>query len=125
MARALFIFGVAFAAVWIWLGVRIFNRRERWAIRAGALVVSLPLFYALSFGPACWRFSHPVTLPRGAMPAYRRVSTVYSPIGWAASRGPKLLRSAINWYATIGLSDEIMECEIEPFGEFQITGFAK
>jgi hypothetical protein len=36
------VLGLAYAAFWIWLGVRIFNRRERWAIRTAvaALVVS-------------------------------------------------------------------------------------
>jgi len=48
------ILGVAFAAFCIWLGVRIFNRRERWAKWTLAAVLGLPLLYILSFGPACW-----------------------------------------------------------------------
>ncbi len=46
--------GVAFVAFCIWLGVRAFNRRERWAKCLLATAVGLPMLYALSFGPACW-----------------------------------------------------------------------
>lgn len=44
---------VAFAAVCVWLTVRIVNRRERWAkwTLAAAMV---PVLYVASFGPACW-----------------------------------------------------------------------
>src|SRR4029077_4208702 len=48
---------VGFIAVCVWLVVRITNRRERWAIWVLATVVSPPLFYVVSFGPACWWFA--------------------------------------------------------------------
>jgi hypothetical protein len=44
---------VAFVAFCVWLTVRIFNRRERWAIRTAVGLVVLSA-YPLSFGPACW-----------------------------------------------------------------------
>src|SRR6476661_2079389 len=54
MALAMPIFGSAFAAVSVWLTVRIVNRRERWTKWALAVVVGLPVLYVASFGPACW-----------------------------------------------------------------------
>lgn len=45
---------VAFAAFCVWLTVRIINRRERWTKWTLAAVVSLPVLYVASFGPACW-----------------------------------------------------------------------
>ena len=45
---------VAYAAFAAWLAVRIINRRERWAKWALATAASLPVLYAVSFGPACW-----------------------------------------------------------------------
>ena len=46
---------VAFAAFCVWLGVRVYNRRERWAkwTLLGTLV-GLPALYLASFGPVCW-----------------------------------------------------------------------
>ncbi|MBI3864447.1 MAG: hypothetical protein HY290_21405 [Planctomycetia bacterium] len=49
------VLAVAFVAFCVWLAVRIVNRSERWAKRlAVALVVSSPLLYVASLGPACW-----------------------------------------------------------------------
>ena len=45
----------SFAALCIWLTVRIVNRQERWAKWTLAVVVGLPVLHALSFGPACPR----------------------------------------------------------------------
>ena len=51
MAIALAIFGVSFAAFCVWLGVRIVNRRERWATRlAVMLAVAMLTWYALGVG---------------------------------------------------------------------------
>jgi hypothetical protein len=44
---------VAFTAFCIWLGVRMMNRRERWAKWAAIALVAL-LAYPLSFWPALW-----------------------------------------------------------------------
>jgi len=54
MATPLSIFGVAFAALCVWLAVRIVNRRERWARWTLAALIGLPVAYFASFGPACW-----------------------------------------------------------------------
>jgi hypothetical protein len=45
---------VAFAAFCVWLGVRIFNRRERWAKWTLAVTIMLPVLYVVSIGPASW-----------------------------------------------------------------------
>ena len=39
-------FGVAFAAFWVWLVVRIINRREPWVIGAGVLVSTVSVILA-------------------------------------------------------------------------------
>jgi hypothetical protein len=71
---------VAFIAFCIWLSVRIVNRRERWAKRtAVALVVSLPLLYVASFGPACWL----VAAPPDSLTRRAALSAFYLPIGRA------------------------------------------
>jgi hypothetical protein len=57
MALTLSMFGFTFATFCVWLGVRIFNRREKWAKRT-AMGLVLVLAYPLSFGPACWLISH-------------------------------------------------------------------
>ena len=54
MIFALAIFGVSFAAICIWLTVRIINRHERWAKWTLAMVLGVPVLYVASFGPACW-----------------------------------------------------------------------
>src|SRR5262249_13363963 len=54
MIFALAIFGVSFAAICIWLTVRIINRRERWAQWTLAMVIGVPVIYVASFGPAFW-----------------------------------------------------------------------
>jgi len=43
--------GAAFAAFCIWLGVRIFNRRERWAKKTARWLFIVCVVYPLSFGP--------------------------------------------------------------------------
>jgi hypothetical protein len=94
MAIALAIFGVAFAAFCVWLGVRVYNRRERWAKWVLAVTIfSMPVLYVLSFGPACWWMAKTVPEfpggpPVGANAAY--LSKSYWPIGWVAHRYPSL-----------------------------------
>jgi hypothetical protein len=44
---------VAFAAFCVWLGVRVYNRRERWA-KWTAVGICLVTAYVLSIGPAAW-----------------------------------------------------------------------
>ena len=94
MTILLTVLAVAAAAFCVWLGVRIVNRRERWAKRtAAALVAALPILYLASFGPACWWMATTATEvpggPRiGSNAAY--VSRAYWPIGWGVERYPSL-----------------------------------
>jgi hypothetical protein len=94
MALALSIIGTAFAAVCVWLGVRIFNRRERWAKRTLAVTLCLPLLYVASFGPACW-LADKELLP------FDPVESAFIPIVQLAMDGPEPFRPAILWYASI------------------------
>ena len=75
--------GVMFMAFCIWLGVRIFNRRERWAKRTAWGVVALLLLFPLSVGPAS-RFAAYTFDPGKELPAPREWMYIYWPIGWAA-----------------------------------------
>ena len=43
--------GVTYAAVCIWLGVRLFNRKERWAKWTALALAMIPALYILSSGP--------------------------------------------------------------------------
>ncbi len=43
--------GAAYAAACIWIGVRLFNRRERWTKWTAVAVAITPLLYVLSSGP--------------------------------------------------------------------------
>ncbi len=45
------VIGAGYAAIWIWLGVRLFNRRERWLKWTSAALVLTPVLYVLSSGP--------------------------------------------------------------------------
>ncbi len=87
---------IAFAAFCVWLGVRIVNRRERWAKRTAA-VVALALVYPISFGPAGWITGH---LGHGA----DIVSCVYRPMTWGMtlSYNKSRLDYAITKFAELG-----------------------
>lgn len=96
MGIAFAIFGVAFAALCVWLIVRVINRRERWAKWALVLWAGLPFLYVLSFGPACWISSH-------FLFGNLLVSAVYKPlfhISWSGFD-----EGAIMWYGRL-FSDE-------------------
>ena len=54
MALGFSIIAAAFTALCIWLGIRTYNRRERWAKWTLEAVIALPIIYAASLGPACW-----------------------------------------------------------------------
>jgi hypothetical protein len=45
------VIGVTYAAVCIWIGVRLFNRRERWVKGTALALAILPVLFALSSGP--------------------------------------------------------------------------
>ncbi len=57
MEIALAVIGVALAAFCVWLGIRIFNRRERWAILLAVYV--MPTILALAWARAFYLWSRP------------------------------------------------------------------
>ena len=92
--------GVAFAAFCVWLGVRVVNRRERWAKWTGVALLVALMGYPLSFGPAYWM----CTDARGRV---RKDWTgdaflnVYAPIIAAYHNCTPLLSDSIGWYLAI------------------------
>jgi hypothetical protein len=86
--------GVTFAGFCIWLAVRIFSRRERWAKRLAVALVVAQLGYLLSFGLIA-RLEFRGSLPRSLKPAFE---AVYFPFGWGVNFGPQWIRSPIIWY---------------------------
>ncbi len=108
MNMALLIVAVAFAAFCIWLGVRIFNRREKWAKRTAVATVMVMILYPLSFGPACWIAGDNETgldaIPNAYYPILwtaRALRQRVAPGQFEASR----LDRCIQWYSTFGRSD--------------------
>jgi hypothetical protein len=99
MTIVLAVTGVAFAAFFLWLAVRIVNRRELWAKRSAVVLLVVALVgYPLSFGAACWWASgHPdedgiITVP---------APFLYWPFGWAKRRFPEIISRAIGRLATL------------------------
>ena len=86
------------AAIFVWLTVRVINRRERWAKWTLATVVAMPTLYFASFGPACWLVSRnedsDTELPK-----------IYTPIGWLCWNSP-IVRRVMEGYGRMGMSAE-------------------
>ena len=82
---------IAFAAFYVWLAVRIINRKERWA-KWTAAVLAFPTIYILSIGPVLWMDLHGVT------PAWFHDVPLYWPVQWVRENGPEPIRNAINDY---------------------------
>jgi hypothetical protein len=59
------------------------------------VVVCLPLFYVLGFGPACW-------IATRYEPLRGFVNSIYSPAAWAYFKTPDTVGRAIIWYANAG-----------------------
>jgi hypothetical protein len=97
MAVTLAIFGVAFAAFCVWLGVRVYNRRERWAKWTAVTVVCSPVLYVLSFGPACWIVSRTDC-------GHTAVTEAYRPIGCAVWKCPQFIWLNTWAYARWGMA---------------------
>lgn len=101
----------AYAAFCLWLGVRLFNRRERWVKWMAVAMAVLPVLYALSSGPMkmiAWqrRVTHASTiLPDGTSGIVARCETdlgewfpiAYAPLVWAFLLGESL-GEPVNWY---------------------------
>lgn len=84
---------VAFAALCVWLGVRIFNRRERWAKWTAVAVIMLG--YPLSIGPIECLAWHDL-LPRWG---YHPIEVVYRPLLFLIEKCGA--RGAFDWYLTL------------------------
>jgi hypothetical protein len=87
MGIGLSIFGVVFAALCVWLTVRIVNRRERWAKWTLVVIVGLPVVYVASFGLACRLAAVPFTRYPGAAQIPRTAwMNTYRPLCWFTDR---------------------------------------
>jgi len=126
MATVLSALGVAFAALCVWLAVRLINRgwrpgRRFWFITPLVLLVG----YAVSLGPACWwqLYAHPI---QGMIPTRRapHPPTFYWPIGWLAAHAPDPVRDTIVWYATLFGADTSLYMATDWSGDPGIWFFA-
>lgn len=98
---------VAFAAFALWLGVRIFNRRERWAKRTAiAVLVGSPLLYVLSFGPAVWLSGRGFFFGTSMDGRRMFIDSFYTPILWTAADAPSWVRNAVQWWGSLGVPDD-------------------
>ncbi len=94
---------IAFAAFCVWLTVRTFNRRERWAKWTLVTTLGLPVLYVLSFGPWCWAVSRTVspgeapgdTLQQGISDLF------YQPLLLLWWTQQPIAEEALEWYANV------------------------
>jgi len=91
---------VAFAALCVWLGVRVWNRRERLARRTMASVsIGVPVLYFASFGPACWIESYRASeIDEGDWGEGFDYLQLYRPIEYIWERAPRPIANLINRY---------------------------
>ena len=82
---------VAFAALCIWLAVRIINRRERWAKWMAGALVAVPPIYVLGIGPAGWLRSYDVISENVEL-------TIFYPVYLLMERGPEWLADILLWW---------------------------
>jgi hypothetical protein len=102
---------VAFAGFCVWLAVRIFNRRERWAKWTLAAVVGLPVLYVASFGPACWLTSQ---VDGGGWMVPNPALRIYWPLGRISRKEHTDSRCGqwLRWWMTVGLTEG--RCAVVP-----------
>jgi hypothetical protein len=81
---------VAFAAFCVWLGVRVYNRRERWAKWTLAAICGCVFGYPLSAGPILLINVH-------FLGESQVIDALYHPLFWLAESGPE-------WSATLLLT---------------------
>jgi len=109
LAIVLPIVAIAFAAFCVWLVVRIYNRRERWAKWTLAATLALPVLYVASFGPACWWFAAPDEQGMTVKDVLiYKAPILYSPIGWIDLHSPRVVQRALSRYAFLAGSPEIL-----------------
>ena len=91
--RVMLMLTTGVAAFFLWLTLRIINRRERWAKRTLAALVGTLALYVLSIGPACWVSSRTKT-------GEEVLSAVYRPLTWGLSRNEQGDR-ILSWYSRL------------------------
>ena len=123
MAIALAVSGIAFAALCVWLTVRIVNRREKWA--AVLLVVVLAI-YPLGFGPACrYLYRHLQKMDSGNDDLCALfILRIYGPLGRLTVSSPAMLRRPILWYLSIWVpNQDAPHFFVLPSGGIDYIGF--
>jgi hypothetical protein len=90
-------FGTISTAIFVWLCLRIFNRRERWAKRALMAYVSVLVIYPLSFGPVTWLAVH----DRIPLALARPLEILYTPLAYGSAQGPAPLQKLLFWYVEL------------------------
>jgi hypothetical protein len=92
---------VALIAFYIWLTVRIVNRRERWAKRTALILGVLLIGYPLSIGPAGWLLNRDGTPFRFQLAAL----AFYKPLRLAVSNAPRPARIAADQYCDLWIGE--------------------
>jgi hypothetical protein len=97
--------GVAFAAFCVWLGVRIANRRERWAKLTAVGLAGLVGLYVFSSGPtrlvSCRKHVGHITDSLDRVQAFTRIDEgiwwpkIFAPLKWVSDRPGGAL---VDWY---------------------------
>jgi len=95
------VLAVTFAAFCVWLGVRIINRRERWARWTAVALVALLVAYPLSC-PWVWIIFVRVGEPAWAEPVF---GSYYAPYSWALRHAPESVQRWEEKYSFWCISD--------------------
>ena len=88
------ILGAIFVGFYAWLVVRLIRRRERWAKRLAAALVTVLVIYFLSFGPMARLEA------RGGWSQLQETAfeAFYFPIFCGVNFGPKWIQTPLSWY---------------------------
>ncbi|HEY3965718.1 MAG TPA: hypothetical protein VGM05_14265 [Planctomycetaceae bacterium] len=99
MDVALSVFGAAFAALCVWLTVRVVNRRERWAKWTAAMLLVV-LSYPVSVGPVSWISAHGwISVKVSAM-----LHSFYAPLAYLQTHS-ELIGRWMFWYEQLWVGD--------------------
>ena len=91
------ILGTVSTAIFVWLALRVFNRRERWAKYALIAYLLVIVGYPLNFGPVTWLASRNHLPEFLALPA----EYFYRPLAYVSAEGPTPIRRFLFWYAEL------------------------
>src|SRR5262249_53162746 len=92
-------FGVVFTCFCVWFGVRVFNRKERWAKRTPLAVLIVFALYIASLGPASWLASWGV-LPLN--PTAKFYLPMFCTVDRTSEQGDRWITDALAWYTRVG-----------------------